>query len=91
MDNMRLAIVDSDNKVVNVIMAPEDVDAGSGYRAIASDTANKRDTWNGSSFSTATAETSTPTTLQAAYRDAATQAAKITVIAGMLGLLLPEE
>jgi hypothetical protein len=89
---MRLAIVDSDNKVVNVIMAPEDVDAGSGYRAIASDTANKRDIWNGSSFDTPEPVLgSTPTTLQAAYRDAATQAAKITVIAGMLGLLLPEE
>jgi hypothetical protein len=47
--DMRLAVIDSDNKVVNVIEAPADW-AIEGYTLVASETAGPDDTYDGSSF-----------------------------------------
>jgi len=86
-DNMRYAVIEN-NVVVNVIDAPEGFTI-SGKTLVASDTAEKRDTWNGSAFSTPVVEV--PPTLQEQYTALSTATARISFIAQHLGFEIEEE
>ena len=83
MDDMsRYAVIDSANTVVNVISAPEGWTIA-GKTLVASDTAQKRDTWDGSAFTTPVV--SVPATLQAQYAALSNDAERISLIAQNLG------
>ena len=81
---MRLAVVDSDNVVVNVIEAPEDFRID-GYTLVASDAAGPGDTWDGTAFTLAP-EPEPVATLRERYSRATTTTQRVSIIAEALGL-----
>jgi hypothetical protein len=88
MDDMsRYAVIDSANTVVNVIEAPSGWTIA-GKTLVASDTAQKRDTWDGSAFTTPVV--SVPATLQEQYAALSTATARISFIAQQMGLEIAE-
>ena len=86
-DDMRYAVIEN-NVVVNVIEAPEGWTI-SGKTLVASDTAQKRDTWNGSAFSTPVVEVLP--TLQEQYAALTSDTDRILAIARHIGLHIDSE
>ena len=82
MDSMRYAVINGANTVVNVIDAPEGWTVAD-HTLVASNTAQKRDTWDGSAFTTPVV--SVPATLQAQYAALSNDAERISLIAQNLG------
>ena len=82
MDSMRYAVINGANTVVNVIDAPEGWTVAD-HTLVASNTAQKRDTWDGSAFTTPVV--SVPATLQAQYAALSNDAARISLMAQNLG------
>ena len=85
---MRYAVINSANTVVNVVEAIEGWTVAD-HTLVASNTAEKRDTWNGSAFSTPVVEV--PPTRQEQYAALSTATARISFIAQHLGLEIEEE
>ena len=84
MDDMsRYAVIDGTNTVVNVIEAPSGWTIAD-HTLVTSDTAQKRDTWDGSAFTTPVV--SRPQTAQEQYAALTTATARISFIAQQLGL-----
>ena len=88
MDSMRYAVINGANTVVNVIDAPEGWTVAD-HTLVASNTAQKRDTWDGSAFTTPVV--SVPATLQEQYAALSTATARISFIAQQMGLEIAEE
>ncbi len=82
MDSMRYAVINGANTVVNVIDAPEGWTVAD-HTLVASDTAQKKDTWDGSAFDTPVV--SVPVTLQAQYAALSNDAERISLMAQNLG------
>ena len=82
MDSMRYAVINGANTVVNIIDAPEGWTVAD-HTLVASNTAQKRDTWDGSAFTTPVV--SVPATLQAQYAALSNDAERISLIAQNLG------
>jgi hypothetical protein len=82
MDSMRYAVINGANTVVNVIDAPEGWTVAD-HTLVASNTAQKRDTWDGSAFTTPVV--SVPATLQAQYAALSNDAERISLMAQNLG------
>ena len=88
MDAMTYAEINGANTVVNIIDAPEGWTVAD-HTLVASNTAQKRDTWDGSAFTTPVV--SVPATLQEQYAALSTATARISFIAQQMGLEIAEE
>ena len=85
MDDMRYAVLNSNNEVKNVIEAEPDFKPGPGLRLIRSDTAGPGDLYSNRAFETPEGPPPDPTTRER-YFAANTDAERVAILAEHLGL-----